>query len=144
MPPTGRVVYTFTRDWEAQNDPRMKLSIADYKVRSYAGQRPDHLFLDHFECESLEDQKNRQRQLFTRRASGTLRYVENIELHRQQRQIERPAWYIPLRYSDVLLLVAGRSAESGRFDRRAVNAAVNAVRRRGFSDTSTISLRSFA
>ena len=26
-----KVVYSFTRDWEAQNDPRMKLSIADYK-----------------------------------------------------------------------------------------------------------------
>ena len=26
-----KVVYSFTRDWEVQNDPRMKLSIADYK-----------------------------------------------------------------------------------------------------------------
>ena len=127
-----KVVYTFTRDWEAQNDPRMKLSIADYKYDHTLGSGPITYFSTISSANPSEDQKNRQRQLFTPGKWDTEKYVEtsNYIVNNDKSNVN---WYI-LRYSDVLLLFAEALNESGGSIVDAVD-AVNAVRRRGFGDT---------
>ncbi|MDE6622956.1 MAG: RagB/SusD family nutrient uptake outer membrane protein [Alistipes sp.] len=126
-----KVVYTFTREWEAQNDPRMALSIADYKYDSSVSSGP----VTYFSTVSSpsETNYNRQRQLFTPGKWDTEKYVQsaNAIANNDKSNIN---WYI-LRYSDVLLLFAEALNESGGSIVDAVD-AVNAVRRRGFGDMS--------
>ena len=126
-----KVVYTFTREWEAQNDPRMALSIADYKYDSSVSSGP----VTYFSTVSSpsETNYNRQRQLFTPGKWDTEKYVQsaNAISNNDNSNIN---CYI-LRYSDVLLLFAEALNESGGSIVDAVD-AVNAVRRRGFGDMS--------
>ncbi len=125
-----KVVYTFTREWETHDDPRMALSIADYKYDSSKGDGP----VTYFSTVSSpsEDNYNKQRQLFTPAKWDTEKYVNsaNYMVNNDKSCIN---WYI-LRYSDVLLLFAEALNESGGSIVDAVD-AVNAVRRRGFGDT---------
>ena len=126
-----KVVYTFTREWETHNDPRMALSIADYKYDSSKGDGP----ITYFSTvgKPTEDNLNKQRQLFTPGKWDTEKYVNsaNYMVNNDKSCIN---WYI-LRYSDVLLLFAEALNESGGSIVDAVD-AVNAVRRRGFGDTA--------
>ena len=65
-----KVVYTFTREWETHDDPRMALSIADYKYDSSKGDGP----VTYFSTVSSpsEDNYNKQRRS-SRRRSGIRR-----------------------------------------------------------------------
>ena len=127
-----KVTYNFTREWEAQNDPRMALSIADYKYDHTLGSGPITYFSTISGATPSEEQKNRQRQLFTPGKWDPEKYVEaaNYIVNNDKSNVN---WYI-LRYSDVLLLFAEALNESGGSVVDAVD-AVNAVRRRGFGDT---------
>ena len=123
-----KVTYNFTREWEQHNDPRMKLSIADYKYPN-----DDKTPVTYFSTVSSpsEDNLNKQRQLFTPAKWDTEKYVNtaNYIVNNDKSNIN---WYV-LRYSDVLLLFAEALNESGGSIVDAVD-AVNAVRRRGFGD----------
>lgn len=125
-----KVVYTFTRDWEAQKDPRMALSVADYKYDSSKGSGPVTYFST--VTNPTEDNLNKQRQLFTPAKWDTEKYVAtaNYIVNNDKSNVN---WYV-LRYSDVLLLFAEALNESGGSIVDAVD-AVNAVRRRGFGDS---------
>lgn len=124
-----KVLYTFTREWEAQNDPRMKLSIADYTYNSAKGDGPIPLV----SASMSEDNANKGRQNFTPAKWDTEKYVESAN-HIANNDKSNINWYV-LRYSDVLLLFAEALNESGGSLVDAVD-AVNAVRRRGFGDMS--------
>ncbi|WP_064976704.1 RagB/SusD family nutrient uptake outer membrane protein [Alistipes provencensis] len=123
-----KVTYNFTREWEQHGDPRMKLSIADYKYPN-----DDKTPVTYFSTVSSpsEDNLNKQRQLFTPAKWDTEKYVNtaNYIVNNDKSNIN---WYV-LRYSDVLLLFAEALNESGGSIVDAVD-AVNAVRRRGFGD----------
>lgn len=125
-----KVVYTFTREWETHNDPRMALSIADYKYDSSKGDGPVTYIST--VTNPTEDNLNKQRQLYTPGKWDTEKYVNtaNYMVNNDKSNIN---WYI-LRYSDVLLLFAEALNESGGSTVDAVD-AVNAVRRRGFGDS---------
>ena len=125
-----KVVYTFTREWETHNDPRMALSIADYKYDSSKGDGPVTYIST--VTNPTEDNLNKQRQLYTPAKWDTEKYVNsaNYMVNNDKSCIN---WYI-LRYSDVLLLFAEALNESGGSIVDAVD-AVNAVRRRGFGDS---------
>lgn len=126
-----KVVYTFTREWEQHDDPRMALSIADYKYVAGSGRTP----VTYFSTVSnpTETNLNRQRQVFTPAKWDTEKYVNtaNYIVNNDKSNVN---WYL-LRYSDVLLLFAEALNESGGSVVDAVD-AVNAVRRRGFGDTA--------
>lgn len=124
-----KVVYTFTQEWETHDDPRMALSIADYKYDSSKGDGPITYFST--VTNPTETNLNKQRQLFTPAKWDTEKYVtsSNYIANNDKSNIN---WYI-LRYSDVLLLFAEALNESGGSIADAVD-AVNAVRRRGFGD----------
>ena len=125
-----KVVYTFTREWEQHNDPRMAISIADYKYDSSKGSDPVTYIST--VTNPTEENLNKQRQLFTPGKWDTEKYVNsaNYMINNDKSNIN---WYV-LRYSDVLLLFAEALNESGGSIVDAVD-AVNAVRRRGFGDT---------
>lgn len=124
-----KVVYTFTREWATHNDPRMAISIADYKYDSKQSDGP----VPYVTASMSEENANKQRQNFTPGKWDTEKYVEsaNYIANNDKSNIN---WYI-LRYSDVLLLFAEALNESGGSIVDAVD-AVNAVRRRGFGDMS--------
>lgn len=125
-----KVTYNFTREWEQHNDPRMAISIADYKYPN-----DDKNPVTYFSTVSSpsEDNYNKQRQLFTPGKWDTEKYVNsaNYIVNNDKSNIN---WYV-LRYSEVLLLFAESLNESGGSIVDAVD-AVNAVRRRGFGDTA--------
>lgn len=125
-----KVTYNFTREWEQHNDPRMAISIADYKYSN-----DDKTPVTYFSTVSSpsEDNYNKQRQLFTPGKWDTEKYVNsaNYIVNNDKSNIN---WYV-LRYSEVLLLFAESLNESGGSIVDAVD-AVNAVRRRGFGDTA--------
>ncbi len=125
-----KVVYTFTREWETHNDPRMAISIADYKYDSSKGDGP--ITYISTVTNPTEDNLNKQRQLYTPGKWDTEKFVNssNYIVNNDKSNIN---WYV-LRYSDVLLLFAEALNESGGSIVDAVD-AVNAVRRRGFGDT---------
>ena len=117
-----KVVATFTNEWAKHNDPRMALSIADYKYTDTGSE----LYVS-----NANNDKNKQ--LFTPGKWNTEKYVGHpcYLVNNDKSNIN---WYI-LRYSDVLLLFAESLNESGGSIADAVD-AVNAVRRRGFGDTN--------
>ncbi len=125
-----KVVYSFTREWWTHNDPRLPLSIADYKYDKNNGRTP----VPYLSSGStpLDKTGNKACQLFTPGKWDTEKYVSstNYMVHNDKSNVN---WYI-LRYSDVLLLFAEALNESGGSIMDAVD-AVNAVRRRGFKDT---------
>lgn len=124
-----KVVYTFTREWAEHNDPRMALSIADYKYDSSQGNDP----VPYITASTSASNIDKQRQLFTPAKWDTEKYVESAN-YIANNDKSNVNWYI-LRYSDVLLLFAEALNESGGSIVDAVD-AVNAVRRRGFGDMS--------
>lgn len=134
-----KVVYSFTQEWEQHNDPRMALSIADYRYgySNSSGTINTTEYIKYFDTSGSknpsEEQKNKQRQLFTPAKWDTEKYVQpaNYLVNNDKSNIN---WYI-LRYSDVLLLYAEALNESQGPTAEAVE-AVNIVRRRGFGDNS--------
>ena len=124
-----KVTYNFTREWAKHNDPRMALSIADYKYPN-----DDKIPVTYFSTVTnpSEDNLNKQRQLFTPAKWDTEKYVgsANYIINNDKSNVN---WYV-LRYSEVLLLFAEGLNESGGSMADAID-AVNAVRRRGFGDT---------
>lgn len=124
-----KVLYTFTSEWASHNDPRQKISIADYKYDNTQGKGP----IPYVNEADSEDKKNKARQLFTPGKWDTEKYVNtaNKILNNDKSNVN---WYV-LRYSDVLLLFAEALNESEGSLVDAVD-AVNAVRRRGFGDSS--------
>lgn len=121
-----KVVFSFTQKWQAQNDPRFAISIADYK------------FADNKTTGKVEvvkyakDPANptlREMQLYTPR-KWTTEYVEkaNMLVDNDKSNIN---WYI-LRYADVLLLYAEALNEVHGSPTTEAYEAINIVRRRGY------------
>lgn len=134
-----KVTYNFTREWETHDDPRMALSIADYRYgySNSAGTINTDDYITYFDTTGSsnpsETQKNKQRQLFTPAKWDTEKYVEpaNYLINNDKSNVN---WYI-LRYSDVLLLYAEALNEAQGPVADAIE-AVNIVRRRGFGDAA--------
>lgn len=132
-----KVTYNFTGEWEQHNDPRMALSIADYRYgySNSAGTINTNDKITYFattgSSNPTEEQMNKQRQLFTPAKWDTEKYVEqaNALINNDKSNIN---WYV-LRYSDVLLLYAEALNEAEGPTADAFE-ALNMVRRRGFGD----------
>ncbi len=119
-----KVVATFTDEWATHNDPRMALSIADYKYDAASSAHVPYI---------TKPNDDKPKQTFTPAKWNTEKYSDlpNYMVNNDKSNIN---WYI-LRYSDVLLLFAESLNESGGSIADAVD-AVNAVRRRGFGDAN--------
>ena len=136
-----KVTYNFTSEWSEQNDPRMALSIADYRYgySNSAGTINTDEKITYFETsgksesQMTDEQKNKQRQLFTPAKWDILKYTDqaNFLLNNDKSNAN---WYV-LRYSDVLLLYAEALNESEGPVSEAFE-ALNIVRRRGFGDNA--------
>lgn len=134
-----KVTYNFTGEWEKHNDPRMPLSIADYRYgySNSAGTIKTDDYITYFDttgsANPTDDQKNKQRQLFTPAKWDTEKYVTpaNFLINNDKSNVN---WYV-LRYSDVLLLYAEALNEAEGPVADAFE-AVNIVRRRGFGDSN--------
>ncbi|MEG1622976.1 MAG: RagB/SusD family nutrient uptake outer membrane protein [Alistipes sp.] len=139
-----KVLGTFSSEWEALNDPRYALSVADYvygyvkadKGINIAGKVTYEQMIKIENPTSSEEKlieaRNKKRQLFNPAKWDTEKYVEpaNALLNNDRSNVN---WYV-LRYADVLLLYAEALTESNGSMTDAVE-AVNVVRRRGFGDT---------
>lgn len=132
-----KVTYNFTGEWEQHNDPRLPLSIADYRY-GYSNKNQTIVTdekISYFEttgsANPSEEQKNKQRQLFTPAKWDTEKYVSDANrlVNNDKSNVN---WYV-LRYAEVLLLYAEALNESEGPSAAAFE-AVNMVRRRGFGD----------
>ncbi|MCQ2135417.1 MAG: RagB/SusD family nutrient uptake outer membrane protein [Bacteroidales bacterium] len=131
-----KVVYPFTQKWSELGDPRFALSIADYKYGNSSSSLTTTEkvnYLDLVSATASEDQKNKQRQLFTPGKWDTEKYVQsgNYLINNDKSNVN---WYV-MRYSDALLLFAEAENEANGPTAGALD-AVNLVRRRAFGDTA--------
>lgn len=121
-----KVVFSFTQKWQALQDPRFRISIADYK---FADNKTTG------KVEAVKYARNpaqptlREMQLYTPR-KWTTEYVEksNMLVDNDKSNIN---WYV-LRYADVLLLYAEALNEAHNGPTTEAYNAVNSVRRRGY------------
>ena len=81
-----KVTYNFTREWEAQNDPRMALSIADYKYDHTLGSGPITYFST---ISGATPSEEPPASVVHAGQVGHREVCRSGELHRQQRQVER-------------------------------------------------------
>lgn len=120
-----KVVFSFTQKWQALQDPRFGVSIADYK---FADNKTTG------KVEAVKYARNpaqptlREMQLWTPR-KWTTEYVEkaNMLVDNDKSNIN---WYV-LRYADVLLLYAEALNEANNGPSTEAYNAINMVRRRG-------------
>lgn len=121
-----KVVFSFTQKWQALEDPRFGISIADYK---FADNKTTG------KVEAVKYARNpaqptlREMQLYTPR-KWTTEYVEksNMLVDNDKSNIN---WYV-LRYADVLLLYAEVLNEVNNGPTTEAYKAINMVRRRGY------------
>lgn len=134
-----KVVYPFVQEWETHDDPRLELSVADYR---YGYTNKDKTidtdgYIKYFDTitkkNPSEDDYNAQRQLFTPAKWDTEKYVQgsNYLVNNDKSNVN---WYV-LRYADVLLLFAEAENEANGPTAAAVE-AFNLVRERAYGDDS--------
>lgn len=130
-----KVVYPFVKEWMTHDDPRLWLSVANYKYGHASGGvtvTDGYITYEETAGSTSEDRLNRQRQLFTPAKWDTEKYVSsaNALINNDKSNVN---WYV-LRYAEVLLLYAEAVNEATGPTAEAVQ-AFNKVRRRAFGDT---------
>ena len=130
-----KVVYPFVQEWMSHNDPRLWLSVANYKYGHASNGEvvtDGYITYEEIAGSTNEDRLNRQRQLFTPAKWDTEKYVSaaNALINNDKSNVN---WYV-LRYAEVLLLYAEAVNELVGPTTEAVQ-AFNKVRRRAFGDT---------